>query len=280
MSAVTLLERQLLEYWKKLESRKTWKGWTQWLQSVGCPISLTSPEHVTPGEKMNYLTFFREHENALALNPVWFQQLSSPDWLHSQHLVILPPSSVVAPATKDSSPDLVQSQIRQLTQELQNLQRRMSWLETRATSVAALPGSSSMAMESPASPGSPPKVPLNQAQIMEKELTLRQLSKKQKPVPSLEESPQAPLPPLNDIYLSMKEWCDHFANAGLDLQELAFKPIEVPSSHQISFNQFGRRIERFLENKNALSEYLKQFEMLHRQGFNPNLVVGPPAQPE
>ncbi|MGK5093369.1 hypothetical protein WDW89_15335 [Deltaproteobacteria bacterium TL4] len=277
MTLIETFEQQLIRYWSQLESRKTWKEWIQWLRNAGYPHDVPGLKKGSVDEQVNYQTFLREGEPFLRASPEWFKQLSSPEWLHSQNLVIIP--STKSAQAGSSAIENLETQIKYLKNELQKLQQRTARLEAHMASYGPSP---SVNMDSGEFPSvekyahglmaTSPTIPLNQAQIMDKELTLRRLTQKpRKEVEFAEENFKVVLERLENVYLSMNDWCSHFAKAGLNLQQLSSTPLEVAGSHQISFRQFGHRIARKIENQEALAQFLKRFEDRFKDGINPHL---------
>lgn len=62
------------------------------------------------------------------------------------------------------------------------------------------------------------------------------------------EGPSAFEKPSLELYLSFNDWLTWLLERGIDPQHYAQEPLEVPSSHQISFPQFCRRLERKLSD--------------------------------
>lgn len=288
MTPLEKLESRLLEHWQGKESKKSWREWVQWLNRVGLNIQVNPPSQMSSQQKINYQTFLKNSEEALKHHPEWLPQLTAPSWLISHELIVFPSAFFKTDLQSEHSQpqhlaavESLKKQVAQISSDMQAIQQRVTLLESRSNSATgAAPQAPPVSMsikpvKTPSAfPGIQPQMGPEQAQIMEKELTVRHLSQKPKSPPKkdLDEPPPFPkMERLEDIYLSFNEWCDQFHKIDVDLQQLASASIQVPSSHRISFRQFGHRIARKVDDQEKLNEALLTFENKYQDGFIPDL---------
>jgi hypothetical protein len=211
MKLLDMLEKRLLEHLRRQESRKTWQQWMEWLQTVGCPIQLPRPEKVSPVEQLNFQRFVLYCESALARHNDWQTKFSTPGWLQSHQLVVIPQALFAenAPASSPKAPvqadpdvqyvteaDLAGTQqaMLRLAEEVDRLRTRMEQLEAQQRNFSgggaapSAPPRQSFQPSRPPLPQEEPRPPLRQptrppgaaappavaAQVMEKELRLMQ----------------------------------------------------------------------------------------------------------
>lgn len=270
MALVKALETQLRGYWQTVETQKTWEHWQQWSREMGLSLSFTPLPTLSPHEKFNYQRFLSLCEEDLYELPEWKEKLTNPHWLQAQKLVIIPTSFSLA--QENLVPEM-QQQIAQLSQTLRKLQHQVQVLEQRveARPLATSPGSNPVTPNMPHAQDAK-TIGIQKAQLMEKELTLQQLSSKKKAATPAEEEPMPRIPqPLEEIYLSFNDWCDQFIREGAAVEQLAADSLRVASQRPISFQQFGHRVEQQLEDPQAFRDAFEQFANQHAEGFLPVL---------
>ena len=269
MTPTEALEKQLLAYWQKSETQKTWNQWKKWLDQVGLPLSATPKQKIAASEKINYQMFLNLCEEELYHSPEWLKKLTDPDWLHQQKLVILPAG---LSHVQETELTVMRQQISQLSQNLKQLQQKVALLENRVSS----PTMPTPATSSVSPPASSSKSSLQKAQMMKKELIISHSAKKPKPSPPPDEKiPEITPKPLDEIYLSFNDWSHQFSNNGIPLQKLASASIQDKSKRQISFGQFGRRMEQKVDDRQQFQTLFQQFANQHMTDFIPDLPESP-----
>ncbi len=273
MTPIEALEKQLLEYWQKSETQKTWNQWKKWLDQVGAPLSATPKQKIAASEKINYQMFLNLCEEDLYHFPEWLKKLTDPSWLHQQNLVILPAG---LSQVQETELTVMRQQLSQLSQSLKQLQQKVALLENRVSS----PTMPTPATSSVSRPTASSRSGLQKAQMMKKELIISHSAKKPKPAPPPEEQiPEIKPQPLEEIYLSFNDWAHQFLNNGIHLQKLASASIQDKSKRQISFEQFGRRMEQKVDARQQFQTIFQQFAKQHTTDFIPDLPETP-QEPE
>ncbi len=280
MKAVGILEDQLPEHWQNLETKKSWDQWKKWLQDAGLSIPLVPKTKIVPSEKINYQLFLSLCEDSLDNHPEWLKKLTTPRWLHEQNIIVLPTNF-----SSESSQNSLREQVFQLSSDLKKLQQQVIHLESRtnANAQAILSAQTTAGKASSLTPaGNLKKAAIPKHQHLEKELAAHQLSTTNQLVASLSknEPPHAKqtsleessLKKLSDIYLSFNDWCEQFAQNGMNLQEFTTSAIQTNSKRRISFQQFGHRMERKVDNKKLFRATLQKFADMYANGFYPKAV--------
>lgn len=299
MKVVDQLEQRLLEHWRRQESRKTWQEWMQWLQSVQCPLRLERPEQVAPGDRLNFQTLLHFCSTALARLPDWESKLTTPNWLESHQLRLLPlswqegrspasePSAQQGPYLTEEDLAGTHQALLRLAEEVDKVKNRLEQLERQQlqqprrvpTPPPPPPGGRPLSQPGASRPAAPKPLPNPIAtQALEQELRFRQptTNKPKEFVPESFDAPNQLSPqPLDEVYLSFNDWCDHLYSIGLNLQDLSEEELRVASTRPISFLQFSHRMERRVVSPERLHDQLETFRLHYRAGFPPN---SPPQQ--
>ena len=82
------------------------------------------------------------------------------------------------------------------------------------------------------------------------------------------DSPEPEIVSLKEAYLSFNRWCDQFDEVHLDLQEFVNGTLRVPSSHQISFQQFSHRVLKNAKELKELEHVMESFSRLRSGGVD------------
>ncbi len=271
MSLADALEQQLLKYWQSLETRKTWSQWMQWLTTQGISLPSSSPPPTDANQPITFQVFLRSCEAEVLQHPEWAEILASPEWLQAHNVTPLP-TKISAHASLPTW----EQQIRVLVQEIHQLQQRVTQLEARPTANSphapdSMPHfiTEAKVQDLKATPDqgvSTGPAGLPHTQMLEKDLAVMQFNRKQRP--PQESPPSSPRQQkLEDVYLPIQQWYEQFLEVGLDLQSFCSVSLQSQSSHRISFQQLGKRLERSVEDKAGFQKVLKQFEEKHHDGI-------------
>ncbi|MBF0286551.1 MAG: hypothetical protein HQM14_01920 [SAR324 cluster bacterium] len=298
MKAVDILEDQLSKHWQHLETKKKWDQWKKWLHHIGLSVSLTPKTGIIPDEEINFQIFLSLCEDDLQNHPEWIKKLTTPGWLYEHNIIVMP-----ANFPFENNQSFLRQHIFQLSNDLKKLQKHVLNLENRInTNTQSILNTHTMT-EKPSfsipSAGIQEKELIQKHLHLEKELASHQLSKANPPLfpagqnatenpadptvtqqslPSKNQtahgeqssSDDQPLKNLNEAYLSFNDWCEQFLKNGIDLQQFSSSAIKVDSTRPISFQQFGYRMERKVENKDSFQEVFQKFADMYSNGFRLN----------
>jgi hypothetical protein len=286
MKALDQLEYRLFEHWQRKVTHKTWQEWFQWLEEIHCPLRVDRPEKVALEDRINFQTFLRFCETALARMPDWESKLTTPNWVEAHNLCLLPaqwttPSAAVPKPTVEqpkhpeylTEEDLAGTHqaLLRLAEEVDRVKGRLEQIEQPPRASMPIPPSH---IKQPSLPQAPiPSAPKSMmSQTLENELRFRpppELKPKTYVPESFDENSAFPARPLDEAYLSFNEWCDHLYAIGLNVQELSAEILRVESSRPISFLQFSHRLDRRVDSSERLHDLLETFRLHYRTGFSP-----------
>ncbi|MBF0238770.1 MAG: hypothetical protein HQM12_13775 [SAR324 cluster bacterium] len=276
MSVIQEFQRAVQEYWQSIETRNVWNDWIKLLYNLGCDLKFNRPETVRPDEKIKFVVFLEAVSPILRNHPIWLKQLTSPKWLHAHNIFVMAFGNAVAesPKPRDNQEDAVQilrSSIQDLTNKFERLQQRVVQIEQRSvpqTPFDEFDRPEPLRRETPSLPlRTADSSFLKQAQLMQKELTIRQLTKPAKSSVAQMEAPKNSVEAVEKAYLPYNEWLNLLAQDGTDLQQLSNEPLQVASSHRISFEQFGHRVARKITDPEKLQIFLNNFIDRHPDGI-------------
>ncbi|RZO43399.1 MAG: hypothetical protein EVA82_02115 [Proteobacteria bacterium] len=283
------LEERLLQYLLEQETKKTWEDWLQWLVDLDCPLSFEKPLQI-PNRPFSFQTWLTACEQQLIQHPEWQARLSTPAWLKRQQITVMPN---VLKSGESQIPGIAEigglnSELARLIDQIHTVQQRLTHLESGSSQSSIAPAGQSASQQIPAVPV--PNVTLSVsglsdplgrpdlARTLERELQMLNKSGDTKGAPNSAadgDSADPEIVSLKEAYLSYNRWCDQFEEVHLNLQEFVKGSLRVPSSHQISFQQFSHRILKNAEDVKELEHVLESFTRLRSGGIDINMEETP-----
>ncbi|HBL55214.1 MAG TPA: hypothetical protein DDZ36_04815 [Deltaproteobacteria bacterium] len=276
------LEERLLQYLLEQETKKKWEEWLQWLADLDCPLSFDKPLHI-PNRPFSFQTWLTACEQQLSQHPDWQARLSTPAWLKRQQVTVMPK---ILKSGENQIPGIAEigalnSELARLIDQIHTVQQRMTHLETGTSQRTITPAGQSASKQIPAVtvpsvtlPVSGLSDPLGRpdlARTLERELQMLNKGGNTKASPNSKggiDSPEPEIVSLKEAYLSFNRWCDQFDEVHLDLQEFVNGTLRVPSSHQISFQQFSHRVLKNAKELKELEHVMESFSRLRSGGVD------------
>jgi hypothetical protein len=173
------------------------------------------------------------------------------------------------------------SELARLIDQIHTVQQRITHLETGTSQRTITPAGQSASKQIPAVtvpsvtlPVSGLSDPLGRpdlARTLERELQMLNKGGNTKASPNSKggiDSPEPEIVSLKEAYLSFNRWCDQFDEVHLDLQEFVNGTLRVPSSHQISFQQFSHRVLKNAKELKELEHVMESFSRLRSGGVD------------
>jgi len=283
------LEERLLQYLLEQETKKKWEEWLQWLAELDCQLSFEKPLQI-PNQPFSFQTWLKACEQQLIQHPEWQARLSTPGWLKRQQITVMPN---VLKSGENQIPGIAEigglnSELARLIDQIHTVQQRLTHLESGSSQRSSIPTSKSASEQIPAVlvpivtlPVSGLSDPLGRpdlARTLERELQMLNKTGDTKGAPNSKEDADSPEPEivsLKESYLSYNRWCDQFDEVHLHLQEFVNGTLRVPSSHQISFQQFSHRILKNATKVKELEHVLESFTRLRSGGIDINMEESP-----
>jgi hypothetical protein len=283
------LEERLLQYLLEQETKKKWEEWLQWLADLDCTLSFEKPLQI-PNQPFSFQTWLKACEQQLIKHPEWQARLSTPDWLKRQQITVMPN---VLKSGKNQIPGIVEigglnSELARLIDQIHTVQQRLTHLESGSSQRSSMPVGKSASGQIPAVPVPTVTLPVSGlsdplgrpdlARTLERELQMLNKGGDKKGAPNSKADADFPEPEivsLKEAYLSYNLWCDQFDEVHLDLQEFVNGKLRVPSSHQISFQQFSHRILKNAKKLKELEHVLESFTRLRSGGIDINMEESP-----
>lgn len=276
------LEQQLQRHWVSQETRRTWAEWNQWISAAGCEVAPPLPATLDASSKVPYQFWLEHAEPVLDAHPDWLSRLGSPAWLQRHQVQVTPQQLKEGPGSGGlDSQDLnsLQTELARLVDQIHVVQQQLrgtSPLKPSPFATAHRPASTP-----PPAGTVPPRTPLLSPQLLQREFQHPPESSE----PKKEDAPASTEPKyatLRETYLSFNAWCDQLEELEIPLAEEIAGEVRVPSSHAISFRQFGHRLLRRAQDDQAqerLQHYLDRFEQLRQDGVDTNLSAEAQAEP-
>ncbi|MBL4825667.1 MAG: hypothetical protein MK515_00795 [SAR324 cluster bacterium] len=276
------LEERLLQYLLEQETKKKWEEWLQWLADLDCPLSFDKPLHI-PNRPFSFQTWLTACEQQLSQHPDWQARLSTPAWLKRQQVTVMPK---ILKSGENQIPGIAEigalnSELARLIDQIHTVQQRITHLETGTSQRTITPAGQSASKQIPAVtvpsvtlPVSGLSDPLGRpdlARTLERELQMLNKGGNTKASPNSKggiDSPEPEIVSLKEAYLSFNRWCDQFDEVHLDLQEFVNGTLRVPSSHQISFQQFSHRVLKNAKELKELEHVMESFSRLRSGGVD------------
>ena len=276
------LEERLLQYLLEQETKKKWEEWLQWLADLDCPLSFDKPLHI-PNRPFSFQTWLTACEQQLSQHPDWQARLSTPAWLKRQQVTVMPK---ILKSGENQIPGIAEigalnSELARLIDQIHTVQQRITHLETGTSQRTITPAGQSASKQIPAVtvpsvtlPVSGLSDPLGRpdlARTLERELQMLNKGENTKASPNSKggiDSPEPEIVSLKEAYLSFNRWCDQFDEVHLDLQEFVNGTLRVPSSHQISFQQFSHRVLKNAKELKELEHVMESFSRLRSGGVD------------
>ena len=283
------LEERLLQYLLEQETKKKWEEWLQWLADLDCPLSFEKPLQI-PNHPFSFQTWLKSCEQQIIQHPEWQARLSTPDWLKSQQITIMPNviKSRENKIKRIAEINGLNSELARLIDQIHTVQQRLTHLESGSSQRSSIPTGKSASEQIPAVPVPIVTLPVSGlsdplgrpdlARTLERELQMLNKTGDTKGAPNSKEDADSPEPEivsLKESYLSYNRWCDQFDEVHLHLQEFVNGTLRVPSSHQISFQQFSHRILKNATKVKELEHVLESFTRLRSGGIDINMEESP-----
>ena len=283
------LEERLLEYLLEQETKKKWEEWLQWLADLDCPLSFEKPLQI-PNQPFSFQTWLKACEQQLIQHPEWQARLSTPGWLKRQQITVMPN---VLKSGEKQIPGIAEigglnSELARLIDQIHTVQMRLTHLESGSSQRSSIPTGKSASEQIPAVPVPIVTLPVSGlsdplgrpdlARTLERELQMLNKAGDTKGAPNSKtdaDSPEPEIVSLKESYLSYNRWCDQFDEVHLHLQEFVNGTLRVPSSHQISFQQFSHRILKNATKVKELEHVLESFTRLRSGGIDINMEESP-----
>jgi len=276
------LEERLLQYLLEQETKKKWEEWLQWLADLDCPLSFDKPLHI-PNRPFSFQTWLTACEQQLSQHPDWQARLSTPAWLKRQQVTVMPK---ILKSGENQIPGIAEigalnSELARLIDQIHTVQQRMTHLETGTSQRTITPAGQSASKQIPAVTVPSVTLPVSGlsdslgrpdlARTLERELQMLNKGGNTKASPNSKggiDSPEPEIVSLKEAYLSFNRWCDQFDEVHLDLQEFVNGTLRVPSSHQISFQQFSHRVLKNAKELKELEHVMESFSRLRSGGVD------------
>ena len=283
------LEERLLQYLLEQETKKRWEEWLQWLAEIDCPLSIEKPLQI-PNRPFSFQTWLKACEQQLIQHPEWQARLSTPGWLKRQQITVMPN---VLKSGENQIPVIAEigglnSELARLIDQIHTVQQRLTHLESGSSQRSSIPTGKSASEQIPAVPVPIVTLPVSGlsdplgrpdlARTLERELQMLNKTGDTKGAPNSKEDADSLEPEivsLKESYLSYNRWCDQFDEVHLHLQEFVNGTLRVPSSHQISFQQFSHRILKNATKVKELEHVLESFTRLRSGGIDINMEESP-----
>jgi len=249
---------------------------------LDCPLSFDKPLHI-PNRPFSFQTWLTACEQQLSQHPDWQARLSTPAWLKRQQVTVMPK---ILKSGENQIPGIAEigalnSELARLIDQIHTVQQRMTHLETGTSQRTITPAGQSASKQIPAVtvpsvtlPVSGLSDPLGRpdlARTLERELQMLNKGGNTKASPNSKggiDSPEPEIVSLKEAYLSFNRWCDQFDEVHLDLQEFVNGTLRVPSSHQISFQQFSHRVLKNAKELKELEHVMESFSRLRSGGVD------------
>ncbi|MGY8697992.1 MAG: hypothetical protein ACKVIP_04880 [bacterium] len=283
------LEERLLQYLLEQETKKKWEEWLQWLADLDCPLSFEKPLQI-PNQPFSFQTWLKACEQQLIQHPEWQARLSTPGWLKRQQITVMPN---VLKSGENQIPGIAEigglnSELARLIDQIHTVQQRLTHLESGSSQRSSIPTGKSASEQIPAVPVPIVTLPVSGlsdplgrpdlARTLERELQMLNKTGDTKRAQNSKadaDSPEQEIVSLKESYLSYNRWCDQFDEVHLHLQEFVTGTLRVPSSHQISFQQFSHRILKNATKVKELEHVLESFTRLRSGGIDINMEESP-----
>ena len=283
------LEERLLQYLLEQETKKKWEEWLQWLADLDCPLSFEKPLQI-PNQPFSFQTWLKACEQQLIQHPEWQARLSTPGWLKRQQITVMPN---VLKSGENQIPGIAEigglnSELARLIDQIHTVQQRLTHLESGSSQRSSIPTGKSASEQIPAVPVPIVTLPVSGlsdplgrpdlARTLERELQMLNKTGDTKRAQNSKadaDSPEQEIVSLKESYLSYNRWCDQFDEVHLHLQEFVNGTLRVPSSHQISFQQFSHRILKNATKVKELEHVLESFTRLRSGGIDINMEESP-----
>ena len=283
------LEERLLQYLLEQETKKKWEEWLQWLADLYCPLSFEKPLMI-PNQPFSFQTWLKACEQQLIQHPEWQARLSTPGWLKRQQITVMPN---VLKSGENQIPGIAEigglnSELARLIDQIHTVQQRLTHLESGSSQRSSIPTGKSASEQIPAVPVPIVTLPVSGlsdplgrpdlARTLERELQMLNKTGDTKRAQNSKadaDSPEQEIVSLKESYLSYNRWCDQFDEVHLHLQEFVNGTLRVPSSHQISFQQFSHRILKNATKVKELEHVLESFTRLRSGGIDINMEESP-----
>ena len=286
---IDALEERLMQYLLEQETKKTWEEWLQWLDDLDCPLTFEKPLKI-PNRPFSFQTWLTACEHQLIPHPEWQARLSTPAWLKRQQITVMPK---MLKSGENQTPGITEigglnSELTRLIDQIHTVQQRLTHLETGSSQKSITPAGQSASQLIPAAPVPNATLPVSGlsdplgrpdlARTLERELQmLNKIGDTKGGSNSIgdADSSEPEIVSLKEAYLSYNRWCDQFEEVHLNLQEFVNGTLRVPSSHQISFQQFSHRILKKAKELKELEHVLESFTRLRSGGIDINMVETP-----
>ena len=283
------LEERSLRYLLEQETKKTWEEWLQWLVELDCPLKFEKPLHI-PNPPFSFQTWLKACESQLIQHPEWQARLSTPGWLKRQQVIVLPN---ILKSGENQIPGIMEisglnSELARLIDQIHTVQQHLTHLETGSSKNLSITAVKSASGQVPIVPVPTMTLPVgglsdplgrpDLARTLERELQMLNKGGEKKGAPNSKtdkDSLEPKIVSLKEAYLSYNRWCDQFDEVHLDLQEFVNGMLRVPSSHQISFQQFSHRIIKNARKIKELEHVLESFTRLRTGGIDINMEESP-----
>ena len=288
-SIIEALEERLQQYLLEKETKKKWEEWLQWLADLDCPLTFEKPLQI-PNRPFSFQTWLTACEQQLSQHPEWQARFSTPDWLKRQQITVMPK---MLKSGENQIPRIAEigglnSELARLIDQIHTVQQRLTHLESGSSQRSSIPTGKSASEQIPAVPVPIVTLPVSGlsdplgrpdlARTLERELQMLNKTGDTKGAPNSKEDADSPEPEivsLKESYLSYNRWCDQFDEVHLHLQEFVNGTLRVPSSHQISFQQFSHRILKNATKVKELEHVLESFTRLRSGGIDINMEESP-----
>ena len=285
-STIDALEERLMQFMLEQETKKTWDEWMQWLADLDCPLKLEKPLQL-PNLPFSFQTWLVSCEQQLIQYPEWQARLSTPAWLKRQKITVIPNTLKKGENLIPGISEIggLNSELARLIDQIHSVQQRLTHLEAGSPQRSVVTGTQSASKQIPmvsVPSGTLPASGLSDtlgrpdlARTLERELQLLNQSNEKKGGLNSKEVADHNEPEivsLKEAYLSYNRWCDQFEEVHLNLQEFVNGLLRVPSSHQISFQQFSHRILKKAKEEKELQNVLESFSRLRKGGIDINLA--------
>ena len=283
------LEERLLQYLLEQETKKKWEEWLQWLADLDCPLSFEKPLQI-PNQPFSFQTWLKACEQQLIQHPEWQARLSTPGWLKRQQITVMPN---VLKSGENQIPGIAEigglnSELARLIDQIHTVQQRLTHLESGSSQWSNIPTGKSASEQIPAVPVPIVTLPViglsdplgrpDLARTLERELQMLNKGGDTKGAQNSKadvDFPEPEIVSLKEAYLSYNRWCDQFDEVHLHLQEFVNGTLRVPSSHQISFQQFSHRLLKNATKVKELEHVLESFTRLRSGGIDINMEESP-----
>ena len=259
------------------------------MADLDCPLSFEKPLQI-PNQPLSFQTWLKACEQQLIQHPEWQARLSTPGWLKRQQITVMPN---VLKSGENQIPGIAEigglnSELARLIDQIHTVQQRLTHLESGSSQRSSIPTGKSASEQIPAVPVPIVTLPVSGlsdplgrpdlARTLERELQMLNKTGDTKGAPNSKEDADSPEPEivsLKESYLSYNRWCDQFDEVHLHLQEFVNGTLRVPSSHQISFQQFSHRILKNATKVKELEHVLESFTRLRSGGIDINMEESP-----